>query len=69
MSMYERIKEIAQDNWDNRMSFGELSDELGLNSPWHAGQQVQRAWDYFNRRGDTGACAAISRVFWSKDKL
>ena len=64
--MYERIKELAQENWNSRRSFRWLADQLDLNSPWHAGQQVKRAWDYFNRRGDTGACAAISRVFWSE---
>ena len=66
MSMYERIGQIARDNWGCRWSFGELADELGLNSAWHAGQQVDRAWHYFNRRGDTYTCSAISRVFWSK---
>lgn len=65
-TMYYRIKEIAIDHWDDRMTFGELAEELGLPSPWHAGQQIKRAWDFFKRRGDTYACAAISRVFWSQ---
>lgn len=68
MSMYEQIGQIAWDNWDRRISFGELADMLELPSPWHAGQQVKRAWDYFERRGDAGTCSAISRVFWSKYK-
>ena len=66
MNMYERIGKIAHDNWDQRISFGELAAMLNLPKPWHAGQQVERAWHYFERRGDTGTCSAISRVFWSK---
>ncbi len=64
--MYEKIGDIARSNWDNRWTFGELADELGLKSPWHAGQQVARAWQYFKSRGDSYTCAAISRVFWPK---
>lgn len=66
--MFERIGEIARDNWECRMSFGELASELGLPSAWHAGQQVAAAWRYFNRRHDAYSCSAISRVFWAKGR-
>ena len=68
MKMYEKIGQIARDNWNCRWSFADLANELHLNSPWHAGQRVERAWDYFNRRAETYTCSAISRVFWSKDR-
>ena len=67
MSMAEKIGEIARDNWDEIITFRELADRLGLSSPWTAGQQVGNAWRYFERRGDTATCAAISRVFRSED--
>lgn len=66
--MCEEIGEIARSNWNNRWTFDELADELGLGSAWHAGQQVGRAWRYFKLRGDSYTCAAISRVFWSKSR-
>ena len=69
MSMCEQIGQIARDNWDTPMSFGTLAEILGLPSAWHAGQQVGRAWRYFDKRGDTATCAAISRVFWREDQL
>ncbi len=67
-NMYSKIRDIAIDNWDTRMTFSELADLIDVNSAWHAGQQVKRAWDYFSNRGDTYACSAISRVFWSKNQ-
>ena len=66
--MCEKIGHIARLNWDSRWTFGELAEELGLESAWQAGQQVGRAWRYFIARGDTYTCAAISRVFWSKSR-
>ena len=68
MGLYDKIGQIACDNWDCRWTFQDLADELGLNSAWHAGQQVERAWHYFARRGETYICSAISRVFWSKNR-
>ena len=67
--MCERIGQIARDNWDSRISYSELAKMLGLPSAWHAGQQIGRAWRYFDKRGDTNTCAAISRVFWSQDDM
>lgn len=72
MGMYEDIADIAEENWSERMSFAELADELGFEGrsrAFRAGQQVKRAWDYFDRRGETGKCAAISRVFWSQNNI
>lgn len=66
IGMYEKIGRIARDNRNNRWSFGELADELGLGSAWQAGQEVDRAWHYFESHGDWDTCAAISRVFWVK---
>ena len=64
--MSERIGKIARDNWDGLITFRELARMIGVNSPFHAGQHVRNAWDYFNRRGDTRTCSAISRVFRSE---
>lgn len=66
IGMCEEIGRIARDNWNNRWTYGELADELGLGSAWQAGQQVGRAWHYFKSHGDWDTCAAISRVFWGK---
>lgn len=63
--MCEEIGEIARSNWNNRWTFEDLAGEQGLESAWHAGQQIGRAWRYFKSRGDSYTCAAISRVFWS----
>lgn len=63
MSMLERIGQIACDNWNSIISWEELAEMLGLSSASLAGQQIGRAWHYFDRRGDTSTCAAISRVF------
>lgn len=65
--MYEEIGRIARQNWNSTISFGELAEMIGVNSAWHAGQQVQRAWDYFDNRGDSATCSAISRVFRGKN--
>ncbi len=68
-SMYYRIKEIVIDHWNHRMTFEELAEELDRPSLWHASQQIKRACDFFNRRGDAYVCAVISRVFWSQRKI
>ncbi len=65
--MYEEIGRIARQNWNSVITFGELAEMIGVNSAWHAGQQVECAWRYFDRRGDTRTCAAISRVFHGKN--
>ena len=59
------IKNLAIELWDNRtrMTFSELADELGLDSAWHAGKAVTNAWRFFKKRGDSRACAAITRSF------
>jgi hypothetical protein len=67
--MVDRIIQIAKMSWGTRMSFGELAEELGLKSAWHAGQMVGRAWRSAHARGDAGACAAISKAFWPKDRV
>lgn len=71
--MFETIKSIAIDLWDNdaRMSFAELAEELGFygrNAPRRAGQAVQNAWNFYDDRGDSRACSAISRAFWRQGR-
>ena len=62
---HHAIKNLAIELWDNRarMTFSDLADELGFDSAWHAGQAVTNAWRFFNKRGDSRACAAITRSF------
>ena len=65
------IKNLAIVLWSNRtrMTFSELADELGLDSAWHAGKAVTNAWRFFEKRGDSRACAVISRSFHRKGSM
>ncbi len=65
-NMYNKIGQIARDNWGKRITYGDLANMIGVNSPYLAGQQIERASDYFARRGDSGTVAAIARCFWGK---
>jgi len=67
---HEPIRDLAINLWDNRkrMTFSKLADELGFNSAWDASCAVMNAWRFFNKRGDSYACSAISRAFHREDE-